>query len=176
VTLIDAFALPGAGLTWRPDERAHLGASVAAVAAAVPAGRRRDRRRVHAVPPAAAPRRRAGRAARGAGRRAPIVLADCYQSGQHYVETADGAVLAAYPEVAAYVKYEAEVTVPAIVAAGLAGAPRATHRGTRPALDALPRRRGPRSIWRPAIGSAPTSSRGSAAAGGPSRSTAARCR
>ncbi len=138
VTLIDAFALPGAGLTWRPDERAHLGASVAAVAAAVPAD-------VDAIVVAYTPFHRpphrddvlAALLEALAGR-APIVLADCYQSGQHYVETADGAVLAAYPEVAAYVKYEAEVTVPAIVAAGLAGAPRATHRGTRPALDALP--------------------------------------
>ena len=70
--------------------------------------------------------------------RAPIVLADCYQSGQHYVETGADAVLASYPEVAAYVKYEAEVTVPAVIAAALAGAPRATHAGARPDLDALP--------------------------------------
>ena len=49
------------------------------------------RRRLHAVPPAAGARRRA-RAASSHGLRAgptPVVLADLYQSGQHYVE-ADG--------------------------------------------------------------------------------------
>ena len=45
---------------------------------------------------------------------APLLLADCYQSGQHYVE-ADG-VLQSYPEAAAWVKYEAEVTVLALLA------------------------------------------------------------
>src|ERR1700722_14304271 len=32
VTLVDAYALPGSGLAWRPDGRAHLGASVEEVA------------------------------------------------------------------------------------------------------------------------------------------------
>jgi hypothetical protein len=155
VTLVDAFALPGAGLTWRPDERAHLGASVAAVAAAVPAD-------VDAIVVAYTPFHRpphrddvlAALLEALAGR-APIVLADCYQSGQHYVETADGAVLAAYPEVAAYVKYEAEVTVPAIVAAVARGrAARDPPRHTPGARRATPagvgpgRSGGPRSVLR----------------------------
>ena len=107
VTLIDAFALPGAGLTWRDDGRAHLGAAVAAVVAAVPAAV--DAIVVAYTPFHRPPHRDDVLAALLAALavRAPIVLADCYQSGQHYVETADGAVLAAYPEVAAYVKYEA---------------------------------------------------------------------
>jgi hypothetical protein len=58
VHAIDAYALPGAGLTWRADGRAHLGASVDDVIAAVAAvgPPRRDRPRVHAVSPAAPPR------------------------------------------------------------------------------------------------------------------------
>ena len=42
---------------------------------------------------------------------ATILLADCYQSGQHYVEADGDEVLRAYPEADAWVKYEAEVTV-----------------------------------------------------------------
>lgn len=38
----------------------------------------------------------------------PILLADLYQSGQHYVETSSALVLRAYPEVDALLKYEAE--------------------------------------------------------------------
>jgi len=71
---------------------------------------------------------------------APIVLADVYQSGQHYVE-ADGAqVLAAYPEADAWVKYEGEVTVPALIDALARGErPAGVVRGAEvPALDALP--------------------------------------
>ena len=53
-------------------------------------GRRRGRRRVHAVPPAAGPRRRCSArcssALRARAPRAPIVLADFYQSGQHVVD------------------------------------------------------------------------------------------
>src|SRR4051812_27585172 len=36
VTLVDSYALPGSSLTWRPDGRAHLGASVSEVLAHVP--------------------------------------------------------------------------------------------------------------------------------------------
>jgi hypothetical protein len=177
VTLIDAFALPGAGLTWRPDERAHLGASV---------GRgRRGGRRLTSTRSSSRTRRSTGRrtattcwprCSEALAGRAPIVLADCYQSGQHYVETADGAVLAAYPEVAAYVKYEAEVTVPAIW--------RRWARG-RAARD--PPRRAPRRSTRSPAGLGPVdlaardrfcaaSSRGLGRGRGRSRSTAARCR
>lgn len=138
VALIDACALDGAGLRWRDDGRALLGATVDDVLARVPAG---PNAIVVAYTPFHRPPHRddvlaallVGLAARAD--RAPIVLADCYQSGQHYVETADGAVLAAYPEVAAYVKYEAEVTVPALLAGP---GPRATHRGASPVLDELP--------------------------------------
>jgi MoaA/NifB/PqqE/SkfB family radical SAM enzyme len=70
----------------------------------------------------------------------PIVLADCYQSGQHYVEVPGEQVLASYPEVDAYVKYEAELTVPALLDAWFANGerPQGTHRGASPKLDELP--------------------------------------
>ena len=137
VVLIDAFALSDAGLTWRADGRAHLGATVEAVVAAVPLAL--DAIVVAYTPFHRPPHRDDLIAAllTALAPRAPIVLADCYQSGQHYVETGDAAVLASYPEIAAYVKYEAEVAVPALLAA-ITTAPRATHRGARPELDALP--------------------------------------
>src|SRR5262249_58365417 len=69
-----------------------------------------------------------------AGLRGPILLADCYQSGQHYVE-AEG-VLASYPEARGWVKYEAEITVPALLESGrLDGVHRGVSRGS---LDTLP--------------------------------------
>jgi MoaA/NifB/PqqE/SkfB family radical SAM enzyme len=40
--------------------------------------------------------------------RAPIVLADLYQSGQHVVDAPSDAILAAYPEIDALLRYEAE--------------------------------------------------------------------
>ena len=149
VTLVDAFATPGAALRWRADDRALLGAPVETVLAAVRTAlaqgalpgavvvaytpfHRPPRRddvlgallaRVRALLPAAA-----------------IVLADAYQSGQHYVEADGDAVLRSYPEADAWVKYEAEVTVPALLAALSRGEPvTGVHRGVSPpSLDALP--------------------------------------
>src|SRR5690606_800902 len=65
---------------------------------------------------------------------ARILLADCHQSGQHYVEVPGERVLASYPEATAYVKYEAEVTVPRLLASFVPG----VHRGESPRLDELP--------------------------------------
>ncbi|MCB9574419.1 MAG: radical SAM protein [Kofleriaceae bacterium] len=142
VTLVDAFALPGSGLTWRDDGRAHLGASVDDVlAAATGDGAAYDHAVVTCTPFHRPPHRDdvlaavlAGLAARAPA--TPRLLADAYQSGQHYVETGDDAVLAAYPEAAAYVKYEAEVTVPALLEATTPAT--GTHRGASPALADLP--------------------------------------
>src|SRR5690606_37569036 len=71
---------------------------------------------------------------------APILLADCYQSGQHYVELPGAQVLASYPEVDAYVKYEAELTIPALLEAYFTRGerPSGSHRGASPKLDELP--------------------------------------
>ena len=70
----------------------------------------------------------------------PILLADCYQSGQHYVEVSGDAVLASYPEADAYVKFEAEVTVTELLAAYFERGerPRGGHRGASAKLDELP--------------------------------------
>jgi hypothetical protein len=70
----------------------------------------------------------------------PIILADLYQSGQHYVEAAGDAVLASYPEADAFLKYEAEARLGSLLTEF--GGRRPTQpvvvRGTEPpSLDAL---------------------------------------
>ncbi|HWB80407.1 MAG TPA: hypothetical protein VG755_35830, partial [Nannocystaceae bacterium] len=120
-TLVDAFALAGASLHWRDDGRAHLGASVEAVLAACAGDF--DIVVVGISPFHRPPLRDDVLAAvlvglRAAGR--PLVLADLYQSGQHYVEAPADAILAAYPEADAWVAYEGELAIPAIVAGGVA--------------------------------------------------------
>jgi MoaA/NifB/PqqE/SkfB family radical SAM enzyme len=150
VRLVDAYALPGSGLHPRDDGRLLLGAPVDEVLARCapsPAGPW-PRAVVVAYTPFHRPPARddvlgallAGlRTALGDG--TPIVLADAYQSGQHYVEAPAEAVLAAYPEVDAWVKYEAEETVPALLEAWLRRGerPSGVSRGVSPRdLDALP--------------------------------------
>lgn len=146
--LVDAFALPASTLAPRDDGRLHLGAPIDDVLAACASacGREDLALVVVALTPFHRPPARddvlgavlAGLAARFPD--VPRVLADCYQSGQHYVECAGDAVLGAYPEVDAWVKYEAEVTLPALVEALVARGerPHGTHRGVSPALEALP--------------------------------------
>ena len=122
VQLVDSYALAGSTLSWRSDGRALLGAPVDEVlAATTPADVI-----VMAYTPFHRPPHRddvlasllGGLAARFAG--VPIWLADYHQSGQHYVEADGAAVLAAYPEATGWVKYEAEVSVPALLSSGLA--------------------------------------------------------
>ncbi len=140
VTLVDAFALPASTLHWRRDGRGHLGAPLEDVLDAAAAGAPYDAAVVTITPfhrpphrdPLLAATLRGVRAILGPG--APLLLADAYQSGQHYVES--DAVLDAYPEADAWVKYEAEVTVPALLAGP--EPPRGVHRGARADLDALP--------------------------------------
>ncbi len=142
VVLVDAFALPDATLRWRDDGRAHLGAATQTVVAACP--EEVDVAIVAYTPFHRPPRRDDVLADVLAGLRVrlgsvPLVLADLYQSGQHYIESPGGDVLAAYPEVDAYVKYEAEVTVPQLVeGVGNGTRPGGTLIGERPRdLDAL---------------------------------------
>jgi MoaA/NifB/PqqE/SkfB family radical SAM enzyme len=130
VTLVDAFALPSSGLSRRDDDRLHLGAPVADVLAAVPEA---DAYVVAYTPFHRPPHRDDVLAALLAGLRGRVVLADCYQSGQHYVES-DG-VLDAYPEAQTWVKYEAERTLPEV----LRDDTRGVVCGVEPEeLDALP--------------------------------------
>ncbi|AKF03228.1 Radical SAM domain heme biosynthesis protein [Sandaracinus amylolyticus] len=133
--VVDAFALPGSTLSWRADGRAHLGASVDEVLAAVRAKGTFDTVVVAYTPFHRPPHRCDVLGALLAGLDCErIVLADCFQSGQHYVEVPGESVLASYPEVAAYVKYEAELTVPRVVEERGRG----VFRGESPRLDELP--------------------------------------
>jgi MoaA/NifB/PqqE/SkfB family radical SAM enzyme len=136
--LVDAFALESSTLHWRRDGRAHLGATVDEVLAKIEAARSEGEPdfAVVAITPFHRPGTRDDvlaailRATRSMMDGGTIVLADCYQSGQHYVE-AD--VLASYPEADAYVKYEAERTVPSL----LGGRPAGVLRGESPELTEL---------------------------------------
>lgn len=145
VALVDAYALPSSTLHWRRDGRGHLGATLEEVLGRASEAGPVDAAIVAITPFHRPPNRDELLAATLRGLRAmlpsaPLWLADMYQSGQHYVES-DG-VLSAYPEADAWVKYEAEVTVPALLEdVGLDPQRRASgvHRGQRPpSLDALP--------------------------------------
>lgn len=141
VELVDAYALADSGLAWRPDGRAQLGASIPHVLAAC---RCDPDAIVVAFTPFHRPPRRddllgdllAGLRARWPDR--PLLLADCYQSGQHYVPAPT--LLDSYPEADAYVQFEAERAVPRLLAGFLAGGPRprGVHRGEQAVLDDLP--------------------------------------
>jgi MoaA/NifB/PqqE/SkfB family radical SAM enzyme len=115
VSLVDAHALARSTLAWRPDGRAHLGAPVDDVARACEPHIGSCDAIVVAYTPFHRPPARcdvlgatlaALRARAHAGTR--LVLADLYQSGQHYVEADGGAVLASYPECDTWLKYEAD--------------------------------------------------------------------
>ncbi|HEY3499193.1 MAG TPA: radical SAM protein, partial [Polyangiaceae bacterium] len=143
--LVDAHALAGSTLEFRPDGRAHLGAPVEEVLAAARAIE--FDLAVVAYSPFHRPPSRCDvlgavlAGLRELAPRAPIVLADCHQSGQHYVEAPGEAVFAAYPEVSAWVKYEAELSVPELVLRyrreGVAPSG-VVHGRPPPELDALP--------------------------------------
>ncbi len=122
VTVVDAFALPGSGL-WPADadrvDRVDLGAPLEEVLAATRAG---EVVVVGYTPFHRPPSQDALLGAllqrlRASHPETPLVLADLYQSGQHYVEADPDAVLAAYPEVDVYLKYEAEDRLPDLVGA-----------------------------------------------------------
>jgi MoaA/NifB/PqqE/SkfB family radical SAM enzyme len=142
VELVDAFALPGSGLKWREDGRAHLGAPVPEAVSSI-----RDRPDVVLVTysPFARPPQRDDvvaavlEALKDRFPDSAIWLVDAYQGGQHYVEATGEEVLEAYPEVEAWVKYEAEVTVPRLLRELEAGtAIHGAYRGERADLDSLP--------------------------------------
>lgn len=144
VALVDAYALARSELSWRPDGRAHLGAPVADVLARAEAVGAVDLVVVALTPFHRPPARddvlgSVLSGLRAMARETPLVLADLYQSGQHYVEAPGDVVLASYPEADAWVKYEGEVTVPALLDALSRGErPTGTHRGASvPSLDAL---------------------------------------
>ncbi|MGB1016147.1 MAG: hypothetical protein ACPG4T_18575, partial [Nannocystaceae bacterium] len=151
VAYVDAFALPTSTLDFRgrDDGRGHLGASVEHVLAAI--DRVTPAESVDFIALAFTPFHRPphrddilsallqGLAARF-GPDVPVVLTDAYQSGQHYIE-AGSELLDAYPEADAYLKYEAEVSLPELVHAWRVDNVRPTGvlRGQQPPnLDELP--------------------------------------
>ncbi len=150
VALVDGFALPGSNARWRDDGRCRLGAAPGELLEAVSLAAE-DLGGADVIAIALTPFHRPparcdllGEVAAGlrdAFAHAAIVLADCYQSGQHYLEAPADALLAAYPEADAWVKYEAEETVPALIGAlaERGERPRGVYRGLSPApLDGLP--------------------------------------
>ncbi len=133
VALVDAFALPAAALGRRSDGRLHLGASVEATVAA--AQGEADATVIAYTPFHRPPHRDDVLAGVLAGLRGPLILADLYQSGQHYVQVPGDSVLGSYPELDAYVQYEGERTVPEMLESGAATG---VIRGQQPDLAQLP--------------------------------------
>ena len=144
IDLRDAFALPGADLEWRPDGRARLGLDPTRLAATLPDGPLAAA--VVALTPFHRPPQRDDLLAavlsdiRQRWPATPILLADCYQSGQHHVACDGHALLRSYPEADALVQFEAERTVPALLRALLRhdARPHGVHAGAQPDLDLLP--------------------------------------
>jgi MoaA/NifB/PqqE/SkfB family radical SAM enzyme len=142
--LVDAHALPGSTLAWRGDGRAHLGAPVEEVIEACRGPLGGARLVVVAYTPFHRPPGRCDvlgatlAALRSLAPAARLLLADLYQSGQHYVEADGERVLGSYPEADGWLKYEAEATLASLVDAPPAP-PRGVVRGRDvPSLDALP--------------------------------------
>ena len=141
--LVDAYALPASGLAWRPDGRARLGVDpgdlltgfdgeFAAIVVAITPFHRPPRRDDLLAAVLEQIRRRWPAAA--------VMLAECYQSGQHHVTVAGAEILRSYPEVDAFVQFEAERTIPALLRAWIdhGERPHGAHRGEQPDLDTLP--------------------------------------
>jgi MoaA/NifB/PqqE/SkfB family radical SAM enzyme len=142
VTLVDAHALPGSMLRWRDDGRAHLGAPVdEAIETCRPSLQAGVDAVVVAYTPFHRPPARCDvlgptlAALRSLAPRAHLVLADLYQSGQHYVEADGATVLASYPEVDAWLKVEAEGELSGVLQQRRTGV---VHGRDVPSLDALP--------------------------------------
>lgn len=144
VELVSAYALPSSGLEWRGDGRARLGVHpdelLAHLADGDPAAV------VVAITPFHRPPRRDDLLAavlEDIRRRWPttvVILAECYQSGQHHL-TVDGAeLLRSYPEADTFVQFEAERTVPELLRRWIdhGERPHGVHRGEQPPLDDLP--------------------------------------
>ena len=136
VALVDALALEGSTLAPLDDGYVLLGATVAETLARVD---RCDAIVVAYTPFHRPPARDPVLAELCAGLRAPIVLADLYQSGQHYVAAAPEAILAAYPEASALLQHEGEDALAGFVARAIAGERGFSASGGEVrALDGLP--------------------------------------
>jgi MoaA/NifB/PqqE/SkfB family radical SAM enzyme len=110
VSLVDALAMPGARLRERADGEIELGVPVRDVLPRIPAA---DVAVVALTPFHRPPSRDPLLAELLATLRSerpelPILLSDLYQSGQHVVDAASDAIVAAYPEIDVLQRYEAE--------------------------------------------------------------------
>lgn len=144
VTLVDALALPGAGLEPSAEGRVRLGVGVEVTLGRVP---ETELLLIAYTPFHRPPSREPGLARLLGALRSrfpavPLVLADLYQTGQHVVDSPSPAILAAYPEVDVLLRYEAEATLPGLVARLLVGGrppAQLAERGAEPEpLDSLP--------------------------------------
>ena len=144
VSLIDGLALPGAALAPMDAGYVRLGAEVDDIVARVPSAAAilvafTPFHRPPARDPLLASMLEALRARHPS---TPIALADLYQSGQHVVDAPSADVLAAYPEVDALLRHEAETAlVPLLqelIAGGRPACPYAVAGSDPPSLDALP--------------------------------------
>lgn len=138
--LVDAFALPSSSLYEREDGRLHLGAPIEDVTSAI-ANLSLAGIIVAYTPFHRPPHRDDVLAAMLCSLRArwpdaPMWLADLYQSGQHYVEVSGDQVLASYPEIDAWVKYEGEYAIPHAIENGIQL--RGTVHAQQPKLASLP--------------------------------------
>ncbi len=126
VTLVDALALPGAGLEPLAGGDVRLGAPLDDVLARVPQG---DVVIVALTPFHRPPRADPTLAAmlgalRASQSSSPIVLADLYQSGQHVVDVPSEQILDAYPEADVLIRYEAEAVLANTVVSLAGGRPK----------------------------------------------------
>ncbi len=151
VELLDALAFEGAAVsvveTETEGERLRLGAPTDALVAALNKTGAPDVVVVAITPFHRPPHRDAAlgtllAALRASNPDTPVVLADLYQSGQHVVDAPFDDVLRAYPEVDVFLRYEAEASLPGLIARLLAdGRPSesVSERGEEVAdLDTLP--------------------------------------
>ena len=147
VRVVDGFAMARSGLTPLGSDRVLMGAPVADVVAAIAERGQAPAVVIVAYTPFHRPPMRdavlgellIGLRARYAS--TPVVLADLYQSGQHYVEAAGADILRAYPEADVLLKYEAETVLASLVARLACERPSSPEvvRGVEPPqLDALP--------------------------------------
>src|SRR5262249_53787371 len=119
VELVDALAIPGATLAAAPGGEVDLGVPASVVVDCAAGGADVV---VVAMTPFHHPPSRDERLGRGVlaplraqHPTAAFVLADLHQGGQHVVDAPSDAVLAAYPEVDVYLRYEAEQVLPPLI-------------------------------------------------------------
>ncbi|MFO0564136.1 MAG: radical SAM protein [Polyangiaceae bacterium] len=132
VYVIDALARPGSGVRPDGDGEVRLGVDLDDEALSVPSDVVVVAYTPFHRPPAREPvlgdlLSRLRRAAPDT----PLVLADAYQSGQHYVDAPGAEVLASYPEVDVLLRFEAERSLPALVE-------RLARHGRPPATEVTP--------------------------------------